>query len=121
LPPRELARQKNQTIPAAMLIGLVAVGVGSVVLQSPILLPLAIVLAIGGNAGYLRLRAIHPHDLSRLCQSGCRLCPECDYDLSACPASGDCPECGRAYTPQSLKKHWESLYTQLMPDAIEER
>lgn len=35
-----------------------------------------------------------------------RICP-CGYDLAGSPIEGLCPECGDAYTPQSLKEHWE--------------
>jgi len=36
-----------------------------------------------------------------------RMCPSCAYDLRGSPPdSGTCPECGTAYTPESLSFEW---------------
>jgi hypothetical protein len=39
-----------------------------------------------------------------------RICPGCLYDLRTLEESGLCPECGRPYTPSSLKDAWERTY-----------
>lgn len=39
---------------------------------------------------------------------GYRACPECLYDLSGSPASGNCPECSFVFTPQILELRWQS-------------
>ncbi len=33
------------------------------------------------------------------------LCPECRYDLSGLP-TGNCPECGKAFTPEQVREYW---------------
>jgi len=32
------------------------------------------------------------------------LCPRCGYALAGLPDSGDCPECGRGYTPKTVER-----------------
>ncbi len=44
--------------------------------------------------------------LERLTASGDRLCPNCLYDLSGGEDAQVCPECGTAYTQESLSDSW---------------
>ncbi len=39
-----------------------------------------------------------------------RLCPDCRYILNRLPDAGFCPECGRAYSADELKKLWTKAY-----------
>ncbi len=34
-------------------------------------------------------------------------CPECRYDLSGLP-TGNCPECGKAFTPEQVREFWKA-------------
>lgn len=43
-------------------------------------------------------------------RTGLRLCPGCRYDLSACQTDGACPECGRRYTHDDLRRLWKAAY-----------
>jgi uncharacterized paraquat-inducible protein A len=38
-----------------------------------------------------------------------RVCPKCHFDLSAHEPSGECPECGHAFTPAQLEEAWRFL------------
>lgn len=38
--------------------------------------------------------------------AGWRVCPTCIFDLTSSTSSGICPECGTAYTAQSLQSDW---------------
>ena len=47
----------------------------------------------------------------RLLQTrGYAVCPGCLYDLAGVAATGQCPECGRAYGPDDLRHTWQSAY-----------
>jgi len=47
--------------------------------------------------------------------SGYRTCPGCAYDLSFSRAeAGVCPECGEAFTTESLKQVWEARYKEVL-------
>lgn len=45
---------------------------------------------------------------------GFRVCPHCRYDLGALEAEGACPECGRAFNPETLVQDW-ALYFSAVP------
>ena len=42
-----------------------------------------------------------------------KICPNCEYDLSAQDDSGTCPECGDSYTVEELSKIWSAVYERL--------
>jgi hypothetical protein len=46
--------------------------------------------------------------LDRLNASGDQLCPECLYDLSSSDDAHACPECGTAYTQETLNNSWSA-------------
>lgn len=39
-----------------------------------------------------------------------RVCPRCQYNLTANPTDGACPECGRAYIDADLRRDWKAAY-----------
>lgn len=38
------------------------------------------------------------------------VCPGCCYSLAGLDASGDCPECGVSYSPETLQQRWAVQY-----------
>lgn len=65
----------------------------------------------------VKLMGLHYSARSSLRKRGYRVCPGCMYDLEALEESGKCPECGLAFSPESLKSTWEGLYTKLLQKA----
>lgn len=55
----------------------------------------------------------HAEGLALLRRSGFRVCPGCEYDLSASDEAGKCPECGVAYDPVGLERRWREIYARL--------
>jgi len=47
------------------------------------------------------------------------VCPDCHYSLVAHAAGGRCPECGYAFTPESLLQDWRDVRTVLWTDLRE--
>lgn len=56
---------------------------------------------IASRSGYHHTRMV------RLRAHGYRFCPECGYDLRDSAETGECSECGVAYSPVSLRERWE--------------
>jgi hypothetical protein len=40
-----------------------------------------------------------------------RVCPGCSYDLRALEAEGVCPECGKAFTQDTLADDWKWFFS----------
>jgi ssDNA-binding Zn-finger/Zn-ribbon topoisomerase 1 len=59
------------------------------------------------------LVSAHDQGLRHLRDTGYRVCTKCQYDLSASPHAGRCPECGTDYTADSLRTEWERIYERL--------
>jgi hypothetical protein len=58
----------------------------------------------------VKLSGSHFSARARLRREGYKVCPECRYSLSELVDTGNCPECGFAYTPGILKERWEMHY-----------
>ncbi|QOJ00634.1 MAG: hypothetical protein HRU70_09080 [Phycisphaeraceae bacterium] len=39
------------------------------------------------------------------------LCPTCGYDLRTLPQRGACPECGRTYSRDAVRRFWINKYS----------
>ena len=67
-------------------------------------------IALGaiGPIGLLIRRRIDRHGLECLRACNFRICPQCRYDLHAVPER--CPECGLAFTEETLKSCWLKQY-----------
>jgi len=39
-----------------------------------------------------------------------KYCPKCEYDLTALPDEGCCPECGESFTQAELQSIWMEIY-----------
>lgn len=48
---------------------------------------------------------------NRLEREGHLICPDCHYSLAGHAAGGHCPECGYAFTPESLVEDWTDVKT----------
>lgn len=114
---RRLRRRLVMCVCATVLLGLVMVVV-VVVFQAPGLLFAFVPMIIGGVActGIVasRLGDLHLQARRRLREQKYTRCPACEYDLSALPPEGRCPECGAEYSPPVLKARWEQAYTQML-------
>lgn len=74
----------------------IGIGVGLVVIAA---LACAGAVAIRSGYHHSRMIALRAH--------GYRFCPDCGYDLRDSDTEGPCPECGVAYSPESLQRRWE--------------
>lgn len=80
-------------------------------ISSPLVIGIgmAIVVIVAlGCVGMVAVRSGYHHSrMIALRAQGYRFCPECGYDLRDSATEGPCPECGVAYSPESLQKRWE--------------
>lgn len=42
--------------------------------------------------------------------AGWKICPNCEYDMSAQGETGKCPECGDPYEAEELRRIWAAVY-----------
>jgi rubrerythrin len=47
---------------------------------------------------------------ARVRKMGYLFCPYCDYDLKGLPQKHVCPECGRPYDADELRREWEEAF-----------
>ncbi len=59
---------------------------------------------VGGACLLIRVRLIRI--VRRVDRCGGLACTKCMYDLSSLPDHGACPECGEAYTHESVRVQW---------------
>ncbi len=71
------------------------------------LLILAAILFLPGALTCGRMTRV----VRRITQEQFRACPECHYSLMGHTADGTCPECGYAFTQESLEKDWADIRT----------
>ncbi len=68
---------------------------------------LAIPLSAAG--GILCIRRHRKHLFDRLEREGFLVCPDCHYSLAGHAGGGRCPECGYAFTPESVVADWSAV------------
>lgn len=75
--------------------------------------PLAWFSAVGIAVCAVKLSEAHMDGKKIAAEARWKICPSCEYDLSALEDRGTCPECGDAYTVEELSKIWSAVYERL--------
>ena len=57
---------------------------------------------------FVRWRCLQRPIIQRAQTTGGRVCPRCGYDLLTLGERGTCPECGDAFSRESLRRAWRT-------------
>ena len=110
------ARRRMYGLVGLMLVAAVVMVIGLTVFHQLWMLGLAPLIWVGGmGCAFLATRIANANydGKKHLERIGFKVCPGCEYDLTALPDSGTCPECGGLYEPEMLKERWRDIYTKL--------
>lgn len=110
------ARRRLYSLVGLMLLMAVVMLIGLVIFRQRWTLVLAPLIWLGAmTSAYFATRIANAnYDGKKYLETiGFKICPACEYDLTALPDRGTCPECGGDYEPDMLKERWRDIYTKL--------
>ena len=116
-PERNLRRRLHWLGGAVVLLA-VAMIIAILAARSPkpvfLVIPMILTMVAWIGVTSSRLGDLHARARRNLREGGYKCCPQCGYDLRTLADEGACPECGSAYSPLSLRQHWEKAYRRLL-------